>query len=353
MLKQRRSSRQPRTDTRSEGDGEADASPASRDTFPLYRHYQSDLNNSYDTAKQVLEDDLDERLTLEGEPRHGINRSEKDRRISPQVQFYDGVRGPQLQFIEYEDIDLDVFRPPSGRTDNPTRTPSPLRYYSPHSSVQHRAANIFEGRSTVGREKAELDYDVETRNLGQSNLPYKPVQAPPPYRSHTSIEHFKRSWGFGRAQDTAERLVAEGLWKAGYREGPGGRLRAIRSFSKLSSKDTISRDSTIGDEARMDDLLACVGKKMMKTPSLKEPGGDGLNNGEKLGAHTRNGYQSRSQRIDSIFDTDQWQKLSPPPSPPTELGESEDGDQDVERAPSPRPTWADAYRGRPLDKGDP
>ena len=64
MLKQRRSSRQPRTDPESEGDGEHDAPPASRDAFPLYRHYQSDLNNYYDTAKQVLDDELDEKLTL-------------------------------------------------------------------------------------------------------------------------------------------------------------------------------------------------------------------------------------------------------------------------------------------------
>ncbi|KAK2690608.1 hypothetical protein QWA68_010283 [Fusarium oxysporum] len=84
-----------------------------------------------------------------------------------------------------------------------------------------------------------------------------------------------------KAQEEAERL-----WRAEYPEDPRGRLRAMRSFSKLYNKDTISRDSTIGNEARMDDILACVGKKMMKTGFLKEPRGESSNYGEELGVHT-------------------------------------------------------------------
>ncbi|CVK98792.1 uncharacterized protein FMAN_08436 [Fusarium mangiferae] len=432
MLKQRRSSRQPRTDTGSEGDGEPDAPPAPRDAFPLYRHYQSDLNNYYDTAKQVLDDELDEKLTLKRhvptissgqtfsgaypgiDPRgrgrtriqaqvpesddedeyeryrhererksHYSTRSEKDRRISLQAQSHHGVRGPRIQSGTYnpngedEYYDINHFGRPFNRTDNPTRTPSPLRYYSPHSSVQPGTVDIFGGRSGLGIEKAELAYDVNTRNLGQPNPPSKPSQTPPTYGDYAShsrvyekvVEASIRPMSIGMSN---EKLVKWRAWiradaqlatesftheqaKAEYREGPGGRLREMRSFSNLYSNDTISRDSTIGNEARMDDLLACVGNKMMKAPSLKEPRGEGLRDGERLGGHTRNeyqevedGYQSRSNRIESTSDNAAMQQFSPSPSPSTDPWESDDEYEDDERTSSPRPTWTDMNPSRSL-----
>lgn len=84
MLKQRRSTRQPRTHTGSRGDSEVVASPASRDTFPLYRRYQSELEIYDEAAKQgMLKDDPEEKSRLKGEPRERINRTEKKTKNKP------------------------------------------------------------------------------------------------------------------------------------------------------------------------------------------------------------------------------------------------------------------------------
>ncbi|KAF7556189.1 hypothetical protein G7Z17_g1666 [Cylindrodendrum hubeiense] len=59
--------------------------------------------------------------------------------------------------------------------------------------------------------------------------------------------------------------------KHNWRQANGGRavrLLSTRALADLPNKDTISRDNTVGDEARMADLLARAGKKMAKSPCL-------------------------------------------------------------------------------------
>ncbi|KAH7200989.1 hypothetical protein BKA60DRAFT_625373 [Fusarium oxysporum] len=404
MLKQRRSTRQPRTHAGSGGDSEVDASPTSRDTFPLYTRYHSELDIYNQFAKQGLKVDLEEKSRLKGEPRERINGTEKERRISPQGQSYHRVRRPQIQpgssnqNGEDDYYDIDHSRRPSNRTFNPTRTPSPFRDYL-YSSYEHpRAADILEGKRTMRRENADLDYDVDPRNLGPFNRTYKPSRTPSPSRGYTSYSRsyddpieatpspnrphickstqaklIPREFGhqfakISRAeapQEEAEANAAaankaheeaERLWRAEYPESPRSQLRAMQSFSKLYNKDTISRDSTIGNEARMDDLLACVGKRMMKSPFWKEPRGENSNDGEELGGHTMD-YRNQIPRAKPPADRNKlflydapWQRFSPPPSPPTELWESEDEYEDATPAPSPRPTWADESPRRPATR---
>ncbi|KAH7480516.1 hypothetical protein FOMA001_g8915 [Fusarium oxysporum f. sp. matthiolae] len=368
MLKQRRSTRQPRTHAGSGGDSEVDASPASRDTSPLYMRYHSELDIYNELAKKGLRVDLEERSRLRGELRERINRTEKERRISPQGQSYHRVRRPQIQSGssnqngEDDYYEIDHSGRPSNRTFNPTRTPSPFRDYTYFFHEYPRAADIVEGLRALPIKKTDSDYDVDPRNLGPFNRTYKPSRTPSPSQGYTS---YSRSYGdlieatpstnrphiykqnsypesmvanslqspglresilkiqaaqkatdetiqkeeeerkrveelalgrFEKAlQEEAEAKAAdankgqeeaERLWRAEYPECPRGRLRAMRSFSKLYNKDTISRDSTTGSEARMDDLLACMGKKMMRTPFLKEPRGESSNYGEELGGLT-------------------------------------------------------------------
>ncbi|KAJ4017555.1 hypothetical protein NW752_001463 [Fusarium irregulare] len=44
-----------------------------------------------------------------------------------------------------------------------------------------------------------------------------------------------------------------------------------RAFVDICNKDTISKDNTIGEEARMDNLLARVGGKIMRSPHFQKP----------------------------------------------------------------------------------
>ncbi|KAI8407816.1 hypothetical protein FOFC_10743 [Fusarium oxysporum] len=306
---------------------------------------------------------------------------------------------------------------------------------TPSTRPEHHPADILEGKRTMRIEKADLDYNVDPRNLGPFNRTYKPSRTSSPSRGYTSYSRsyddpieatpstnrphiykstqaqlIPREFGhqfpkISRAewearpkieaartatdemiqkeesrnlaevpalflpnrapQEEAEANAAaankaheeaERLWRAEYPEGPRSHLRAMQSFSKLYNKDTISRDSTIGNEARMDDLLACVGKRMMKSPFWKEPRGENSDDGEELGGHAMN-YRNQIPRAKPPADRNKlsqydapWQRFSPPPSPPTELGESEDEYEDATPAPSPRPTWADESPRRPATR---
>ncbi|KAI3584128.1 hypothetical protein IWW34DRAFT_842959 [Fusarium oxysporum f. sp. albedinis] len=429
MLKQRRSTRQPRTHAGSGRDREADAYSSSRERFPLYR-YQSEPDN-HDKAKGevlVLDDDLEEKSRQQGGPRERRSGSKIERRISLQGQSYHGVLKPRIQSGtsnrngEDDYYGIDHFWRPFNRADNPTRTSSPLRDYSSHSYVHPRAADTFQGRLNVGREKADLDYDVDRRNLGVSDLPYKPSRELSPYQGYTSYSrsyddpmeatpstnrpHIYQSTeakfmrrGYGvqfdtdsdserdrrrkadeairdaekraksagkemkradkrlrkekerREGESTEELTqmrfendeakaaasnkaqeeAERLWRAENPEGPRSGLRARRSFSKLQNKDTISRDSTIGNEARIDDLLACVGKRMMKPPFLKEFRDESADDGRGSRIHLlrakppslypglEEGYQSRSQLIEPYLTLPHGNNFQPGGSMP-ELG---------------------------------
>ncbi|CZR49361.1 uncharacterized protein FPRO_08898 [Fusarium proliferatum ET1] len=205
----------------------------------------------------------------------------------------------------------------SNRTYHPTRLPSPVQglSYFPHEDF--RLLDILDISRTGRREKTNLCHDFDPRDLGRSNHSYKPNRAPSLYRGYTSynssysdfieiaqgtgdtimIEKDKKRSKRERMRDRrprAEELAArtqeairqaeleiktaasnkaeeeaERLWRADYPEDPQSRLCAIRSFSKLSSKDTIYKDNTIGDEGRIDDLLASVGKNMIKNSFLE------------------------------------------------------------------------------------
>ncbi|KAF5657245.1 hypothetical protein FCIRC_13338 [Fusarium circinatum] len=186
----------------------------------------------------------------------------------------------------------------SNRIYNLTQKPAPFRDDSYSSDEYPRATDIFEG---LGGEKADLYYDFDPRNLSPSNRTYEPLRMPSSYIDHTShdrsfvnigaaarsleeaLEEMKTS-GYAASNEAEEE--AEHLWRAEYPEGLRSRLRARLSFSKLHNKDTISRDSTIRNEAQMDDLLACVGKRMMKTPSLKESRDESPIDGEGLEGDT-------------------------------------------------------------------
>ncbi|KAM0543606.1 hypothetical protein ACHAPJ_012193 [Fusarium lateritium] len=58
--------------------------------------------------------------------------------------------------------------------------------------------------------------------------------------------------------------------------------QGARAFVDLCNKDTISKDNTIGEEARMDDLLARYGRKVTRLRHLHRPGDESADNSKEI-----------------------------------------------------------------------
>ncbi|KAF5253483.1 hypothetical protein FANTH_1554 [Fusarium anthophilum] len=275
---------------------------------------------------------------------------ERGTRLDTDLYTGSRIQAWSSDLIEEDDFDeTDYSGRLFNRIYNPTRISSPFLDSSSFLYEHPRTTDIFGELHTIKRKTADLDYEIKFYNPGPSSRAYRPRPGPPLFqdyiwddvsyvveaargprgnvmlredknlrdgeeerrreelreRAEEEEEERERQAAEQKARKRFEKALqeeaeakaatskkvqeeAERLWRAENPNWTRAHLHGMYSFTKLYNKDTISRDSTIGNEARMDDLLACVGKRMMSTHLLKGSHDESSHDGEELDGNAIN-----------------------------------------------------------------
>ncbi|KAF5634287.1 hypothetical protein F52700_6011 [Fusarium sp. NRRL 52700] len=251
MLKQRPSTRQPRTLTASWADGEFDASPASRNTFPSSRRYRSQPHSYHGVVGPEVKGDLHEEST-----RRETRRAEDARRIRLDKEHY---RGSHIQSWYSDRNEQDHYDETdfSGRLSNVTDA-----FYNPglersKSSDSSSFSDEYPGTTDIRLKEIEREMLERERERERER------------RLHDTDQLARQN-----AQNALQEVV-------------------ITEFAPWNKAE-----KDLERFAGAEYPKACVGKRMMKTSFLKEFLHDSSKDGEGLEGDTMgSGIQNRTVNL--------------------------------------------------------